>query len=126
MSESLKPTGRGGLTARADVLVEPQPWGRLEWMVSDALGNSDTLTVGKCFIDPGQQNPVHHHPNCDEVLSVISGRIRHRVGDEYVEMTAGDTISIPRGSVHNATNIGDEQCELLICFDTARREVVGE
>jgi len=126
MPESTRPTGRGGLTARADVLVEPQPWGRLEWMVSGALGNSDTLTVGKCFIEPGQQNPVHHHPNCDEVLSVISGRIRHRVGDEYVEMTAGDTISIPKGSVHNATNIGDEQCELLICFDTATREVVGE
>jgi quercetin dioxygenase-like cupin family protein len=126
MSESLEPTRRGGLTAHADVLVEPQSWGRLEWMVSDALGNSDTLTVGKCFIQPGQQNPVHHHPNCDEVLSVISGRIRHRVGDEYVEMTAGDTISIPKGSIHNATNIGDEQCELLICFDTAKREVVGE
>ena len=126
MSESPNPTGRGGLTPHADVLVEPQPWGRLEWMVSDALGNSDTLTVGKCFIDPGQQNPVHHHPNCDEVLSVISGRIRHRVGDEYVDMTAGDTISIPKGSIHNATNIGDDQCELLICFDTARREVVGE
>ena len=126
MSEPTERPGRGGLTALADVLVEPQPWGRLEWMVSGALGNSDTLTVGKCFIDPGQQNPVHHHPNCDEVLSVIRGRIRHRVGDDYVEMTAGDTISIPKGSVHNATNIGDEQCELLICFDTASRQVVGE
>ncbi|KAA9106600.1 cupin domain-containing protein [Microbacterium rhizomatis] len=126
MSEPTERTGRGGITALADVQVDPQPWGRLEWMVSGALGNSDTLTVGKCFIQPGQQNPVHHHPNCDEVLHVIKGRIRHRVGDEYVEMTAGDTISIPKGSIHNATNIGDEQCELLICFDTASREVVGE
>lgn len=126
MAEPTEPSGRGGLTTLADVQVDPQTWGRLEWMVSGALDNSDTLTVGKCFIDPGQQNPVHHHPNCDEVLHVIKGRIRHRVGDEYVEMTAGDTISIPKGSIHNATNIGDEQCELLICFDTASREVVGE
>lgn len=126
MSEPTERAGRGGVTALPDVLVEPQEWGRLEWMVSGALGNSDTLTVGKCFIRPGQSNPVHHHPNCDEVLHVISGRIRHRVGDEYIEMTAGDTISIPQGSIHNATNIGDEQCELLICFDTASRQVVGE
>jgi len=126
MPESTERAARGGLTALPDVLVEPQQWGRLEWMVSGALGNSDRLTVGKCFILPGQQNPVHHHPNCDEVLHVVKGRIRHRVGDDYVEMTAGDTISIPKGSVHNATNIGDEQCELLICFDTASREVVGE
>lgn len=108
------------------VTVEPQEWGRLEWMVSGAIGNSDTLTVGKCFIAPGRNNPVHHHPNCDEVLHVIRGRILHRVDDERVEMTAGDTISIPKGAIHNATNIGDEECELLICFDTATREVVGE
>jgi quercetin dioxygenase-like cupin family protein len=117
---------RGGLTPASAVVVEPQPWGRLEWMVSDAIGNSDVLTVGKCFIQPGGSNPVHHHPNCDEVLHVIRGRIRHRVGDEYVEMTAGDTISIPVGSIHNAENIGDEECELLIAFDTAQRQVVGE
>lgn len=126
MSQSNERAARGGLTALSDVVVEPQPWGRLEWMVSGALENSDALTVGKCFIRPGGANPVHHHPNCDEVLHVIKGRIRHRVGDEYVEMTAGDTISIPQGSIHNATNIGDAECELLICFDTATREVIGE
>ncbi len=117
---------RGGITIHSDVVVEPQDWGRLEWMVAGSIGNSDTLTVGKCFIRPGMNNPVHHHPNCDEVLHVIKGRIRHRVDGEFTEMTAGDTISIPKGAVHNATNIGDEECELLICFDTAERQVVGE
>jgi len=116
----------GGLTLHDDVTVEPQEWGRLEWMVSGARGNSDVMTVGKCVIRPGESNPVHHHPNCDEVLHVLSGRIRHRLGDEYVEMSAGDTISIPMGTVHNAQNVGDADCELLIAFDTATREVVGE
>lgn len=106
--------------------VEPQPWGRLEWMVAGSRGNSDVLTVGKCFIQPGRNNPVHHHPNCDEVLVVLRGTIRHRVGEEYTEMRAGDVISIPKGATHNAVNIGDEECELLIIFDTAERQVVGE
>lgn len=126
MSTPPDATRRGGHTPAVDVVVEPQTWGRLEWMVSDANGNSDTLTVGKCVIHPGQNNPVHHHPNCDEVLHVLRGRILHRVGDEYVEMGPGDTVSIPVGAVHNARNIGQEDCELLICFDTARRQVVGE
>lgn len=126
MTDSAQPAHRGGLQPADAVRVEPQDWGRLEWMVAGSLGNSDVLTVGKCFIDPGRANPVHHHPNCDEVLHVVSGRIRHRVGDEYVEMGPGDTISIPVGSIHNATNIGDEQCELVIVFDTAHREVIGE
>ena len=126
MSEQTQAAGRGGFQPATGVRVEPQEWGRLEWMVAGSLGNSDTLTVGKCFIDPGQANPVHHHPNCDEVLHVVRGRIRHRVGDESLEMGPGDTISIPVGSIHNATNIGDEQCELVIVFDTASREVIGE
>ncbi len=118
--------GRGGVTPLSEVVVEPQEWGRLEWMVSDAIGNSDALTMGKCFIQPGKANPVHHHPNCDEVLHVIRGRISHRVDDEIVEMTAGDTVSIPMGAIHNAINIGDEECELLITYNTAKRQVVGE
>lgn len=126
MSGSSEARNRGGLTRHTEVVVEPQSWGRLEWMVSDSIGNSDRLTVGKCFIQPGGANPVHHHPNCDEVLHVVRGHIRHRVDDEYTEMTAGDTISIPLGAIHNATNIGDEECELLITFDTAKRQVIGE
>lgn len=118
--------GRGGMTRRDAAVVEPQAWGRLEWMVSGALENSDMLTVGKCFIDPGRNNPPHLHPNCDEVLHVLRGTIRHRVGDDHVEMGPGDTISIPAGAVHNASNIGNEEAEFLICFSTAYREVVGE
>jgi quercetin dioxygenase-like cupin family protein len=117
---------RGGLAKAGDRVVDHQPWGRLEWMVSGAVGNSDRLTVGKCFIRAGEQNPPHHHPNCDEVLHVLRGRIRHRVDDEYVEMGPGDTISIPTGRVHNARNIGDTEAELFICFSTADRQVVGE
>lgn len=117
---------RGGLTRSPDVVIEPQPWGQLEWMVSGAIGNSDVLTVGTCRIDPGQQNPVHYHPNSDEVLHVVTGTIEHRVGDEHVPMSAGDTISIPMGMLHNARNVGTEQAVFTIIFDTAHREVIGE
>lgn len=118
--------GRGGLTRAAEIRVEPQTWGRLEWMVSGAIGNSDTLTVGKCFIRPGEHNPPHVHPNCDEVLHVVRGTIRHRVDDDYVEMGPGDTISIPTGSVHNAENVGEDEAEFVIVFSTSERQVVGE
>jgi quercetin dioxygenase-like cupin family protein len=109
-----------------DYLVEQHAWGRLEWMVSSKLGNSETMTVGKCFIEPDRQNPPHYHPNCDEVLHVLRGRIRHRVDDEYVEMSAGDTISIPSGRIHNARNIGDGEAEFVISFSAADRQTIGE
>lgn len=114
------------LTTASDVVEEKQEWGRLEWMVSGALGNSDTMTVGRCYIDPGEQNPRHYHPNCDEVLHVLQGRIVHSLGDETFEMGPGDTVSIPSGTLHNARNIGAEQAVFVISFSTPDRQTVGE
>jgi quercetin dioxygenase-like cupin family protein len=114
------------LARAADREVENNSWGRLEWMVSGKLGNSTTMTVGRCYIEPGNENPRHYHPNCDEVLHVLQGTIEHSLDDETVTMTAGDTISIPQGCLHNARNVGNEQAVFVISFSTADRQVVGE
>ncbi|GAA4426598.1 hypothetical protein GCM10023169_25550 [Georgenia halophila] len=107
-------------------VVQEQPWGRLVWMVSGEIGNSEVLTVGRCYIEPGQANPRHYHPNCDEVLYVLRGTIEHTVGDDVFAMRAGDVVSIPQGSLHNARNVGDDVAEFVITFDTADRQAVGE
>ena len=121
------PTDRAIVSRPADYLRVPQPWGDLTWYVSAQLGNSATMTVGQCVIKPGMENPRHHHPNCDEVLHVVSGTILHSMeGGKQVTMTAGDTVSIPAGVAHNAKNIGSVDAVLSICFSSAHRQVVGE
>lgn len=110
----------------ADHDVEEMDWGRLVWMVSGRQGNSSTMTVGRCYIDPDQANPRHYHPNCDEVLHVLEGTIEHTLDDAVVVMNAGDTISIPQGVMHNARNIGSAQAVFVIAFSTADRQAVGE
>jgi quercetin dioxygenase-like cupin family protein len=107
-------------------VVDPHSWGRLEWMVSGPMGNSETMTVGRCYIDPGQANPRHHHPECDEVLHVLEGTIEHSADDQLVRMGPGDTISIPQGVVHNARNVGDTQAVFVIAFSSANRTMVKE
>jgi quercetin dioxygenase-like cupin family protein/type 1 glutamine amidotransferase len=114
------------VTRSSDNKVVDFPWGRLSWYASGELGNSDTLTIGQAVIRPGQQNPRHYHPNCDEVLHVLKGRILHSMGDRTVEMSAGDTVSIPTGVLHNARNIGSEDAVLAISFSSADRKVVNE
>lgn len=106
--------------------IEPQPWGRLEWYVSAEIGNSETMTLGKCVLDEGQANGRHWHPNCDEVLTVIKGSIIHSWNDEEFPMEVGDVISIPQGVVHNARNVGEGQAELGITFSSAYRTTEGE
>jgi quercetin dioxygenase-like cupin family protein len=105
---------------------EPVPWGKLVWFASRPLGNSDTMTVGRATVPPGGQNPAHWHPNTDEILHVLQGRIMHRVGDQEYEMQAGDTVTIPAGTVHNARNIGAEDAVLSVTFNSADRYSIGE
>lgn len=99
-------------------------WGKLVWQVSAPRGNSENLTVGICYINPGQANGRHIHPNCEEVLIVKRGRIVHTWGDSEAEMNVGDSITIPAGIVHNARNIGDDVAELTIVFSSAYRETI--
>jgi quercetin dioxygenase-like cupin family protein len=114
------------VTRAADRQVIEQTWGRITWYASGPLGNSETMTVGEAVIKPGQENPRHYHPNCDEILHVVRGRILHSMGTQQVEMTVGDTVSIPTGVRHNARNIGTEDAVLAISFSSAHREVIGE
>ncbi|QNI35628.1 ThuA domain-containing protein [Edaphobacter albus] len=119
-------TPRRLLLTRADALVQSQPWGKLEWLASRELGNSLFMTVGIATINPGKENPVHSHPNCDEILHVVQGHIMNRVGDKEYEMSAGDTVTIPEGTLHNARNIGKEDAVLSISYNSADRIAIGE
>jgi quercetin dioxygenase-like cupin family protein len=100
-------------------------WGRLHWYASGALGNSEHLTVGRCVIKPGRENPRHGHPGCEEVLHLLSGRVEHFVeGKGWLAMAPGDTITISPRVEHCARNVGDEDAHLLICFSTKDRKTM--
>ena len=93
--------GRAKLSRANDAESQRFDWGELHWYASGKLGNSSELTVGKCVIRPGRANPMHSHPNCEEVLHVLSGSVLHHVEpEEKLEMGPGDTISIPRNVRH--------------------------
>ena len=73
-------------------------WGELRWHASGSLGNSGEMTVGTARLKPGQANPRHYHPNCSEVLVVVSGGISHTLdAGEAAELGPGDTVTIPEG-----------------------------
>jgi quercetin dioxygenase-like cupin family protein len=113
---------------RADEAVtQTSDWGTLTWFASGRQGNSDSMTVGRCVIRPGRSNPRHSHPNCEEVLHVLSGRIAHTLdGRAEVELSEGDTITVPAGLVHNARNIGQADAVLMIAFSSPDRQTRGE
>ncbi|MBF0528924.1 MAG: cupin domain-containing protein [Deltaproteobacteria bacterium] len=102
-------------------------WGELTWFASAALKNSKDMTIGKCVIKPGRQNPRHMHPNCSEILVVVEGLVEHVMeGGEPVKMYPGDTMTVEPDFFHYATNIGDRDAVMFIAFSSAHREARSE
>ncbi len=64
--------------------------------------------------DPdGRSPPPHFHEETDEVVFVLDGTIECTVGDEDLAAEAGDTVWIPRGTVHTFSVTGTRPAWLL-------------
>ena len=98
-------------------------WGNLDWLAGAPLGNSENMTIGRCVIKAGKSNPLHSHPNCEEILVLVQGRIAHTIEEGCeVEMNPGDVITIPPMLPHKARNIGTEDAVMFIAFSSAHRQ----
>ncbi len=99
-------------------------WGTLRWVCNADLLPGTTQTVGVCEMFAGQSNPTHYHPNCEEILYVLKGRGRHRLGDDWIAVGPGSVVRIPQGMVHQLVNESDETMVTLIAFNAADRQSV--
>lgn len=99
-------------------------WGRLNWLIAGDSTPGTELTFGMCTIYPGQRNPLHSHPNCEELLYVVSGQCEHLLGEETTRLGPGSVIRIPEGVKHWAKNIGEEPVVAVIVFSSPQREAI--
>ena len=114
----------GIVTDAAQLPVEPNSWGTLQWLCNAKLMPGASQTVGLATIMPGKQNPMHYHPNCEEVLYVISGQGVHSYDGRIIPLKAGMTIRIPAKVKHNLLNTGMEPLRTLVSFSTGDRQAV--
>ena len=112
------------LTHRDRLPPESFDWGTLQWLASGKLLPGATQTLGLCHLWPGKKNPAHYHPNCEELLYVLSGQGRHSLDGRWVELKAGMTIRIATGVRHKLVNEGWEPLTCLIAFSSGDRQTV--
>jgi quercetin dioxygenase-like cupin family protein len=101
------------------------PWGWIRWMMNAELDPGSAQTFGVVEIAAGQRNPLHKHPNCEEILYLLSGTLDHLVGNQHVILHAGDVIRVPRDTPHQGINIGAEPARALISYDSGTRQMVA-
>jgi len=114
----------GKVTDAGELPVETSDWGTLQWVCNDKLMPGSEQTVGLATILPGKRNPLHFHPNCEEVLYVISGHGLQSYDGRTVQLKAGMTIRIPAKVKHDMVNTGTEMLRTLVSFSTGDRKTV--
>ncbi len=96
-------------------------WGHLSWLIGAQQMAGAEQTLGIVTIYPGKRNPLHKHPNCEELLYVVSGECDHKLGDELFHLTPGMVICIPRGTPHWAQCTGSEPLIAVVSFSSPER-----
>lgn len=81
------------------------------------------LVLSKTVLHKDQSTTGHSHPGLEEVYTFISGWGTMEVGEEKLEVTAGDIVLIPDGAFHRVHNTSDSEGDLeFICvFQSYKR-----
>lgn len=114
----------GKVTDATQLPIEKNAWGTLQWICNEKLMPGAAQTVGLAMILPAKRNPVHFHPNCEEVLHVISGQGLQSYDGRTIELKPGMTIRIPAKVKHNMVNTGTEPLRTVISFSSGDRQTV--
>jgi len=100
------------------------PWGWIRWLMNSKLDPRAAQTFGIVEIKGGGRNTLHKHPNCEELLYVLSGTATHVIGDRKVSIKKGDLIRVPRDTPHMAIVTSSEPLRAVISYSSGDRQVV--
>ena len=113
---------RGAPAAQPDVAAGGY---RIKWLFSGQTAPDAAQTLGYVVIEPGQKNPLHAHPNAEEVLYLISGELDHSLEGAMYRLKAGDAIRVPAGAKHDARCVSREPATMVVCYSDANRQIVN-
>lgn len=71
------------------------------------------------WLEPGMEVRPHSHP-FEQLAYILAGRVRFTIGDDVVEVGAGEVVRIPPDVVHCGEPIGDEVAVNLDVFAPVR------
>ena len=83
-------------------------------VVGEAQGSS-SVSMQHFEVEPGAVTPLHRH-DVDEVILVLSGRLRVRIEDAWLDAEAGDVCVFPADTPHGFVGAGEGVSEIMVVF----------
>ncbi|WP_128294218.1 cupin domain-containing protein [Afifella aestuarii] len=71
------------------------------------------------WLEPGMEVKPHSHP-FEQLAYILSGRVRFTIGDDVVEVGAGQVVRIPPDVLHCGEPVGEEVAVNLDVFAPVR------
>ena len=76
------------------------------------------IKVGIVTYEAGEAPPPHSHPNDEQWIYMLEGRLAHLLDDEIVTVGPGDLVHIPRNTVHGIRLL-ESPCRFFTCKSPA-------
>ena len=104
---------QGRFIGKGEVERDHLDWGSLAWFSRPATTEASQLVVIEVTFGPGRGHNFHLHPHQEEVIYVIDGRIESWVETNSRELAPGDSVFIPKNTVHGSFNASRKNSRLL-------------
>ena len=88
----------------------------------DGEQNGGAFVMLSDVVPPGWSLPPHRHVNESETIHITAGRLWLEVDGERRELGPGDTVFVPRDTMHSGGTIGDEPARRVLVFAPAGME----
>ena len=97
-----------------EVPTEDFEWGSAGMRCAPPVTGCETFVVMDVRLDPGFDHAFHKHPDQDEMITILEGRVTQWLGDEHQELGPGDSVYIDKDVVHGSYNEFDEPARLHV------------
>jgi quercetin dioxygenase-like cupin family protein len=108
------PDQEAAMAAGGHVIENPLS-GEQITILRTAADSSGSVLEWELVLAPGGRVPSRHaHPEQEEAFTVLAGQLRFRVGVRRIIANPGDTVRIPRGTVHHFANAGSRPARVSV------------
>lgn len=107
----------------SEIAEDQHDWGHGHWISHPPSMGAKQLTVLEGTIVPGQGHSFHKHPDQEEVLYVVAGKVEQWIDKEKQILGPGDAAFIPAGTVHASFTVGQTDAKVIAIFSPSVGEV---
>ena len=90
----------------------------LDVKISGSDTEGDLAIFEQTSLSQGRGTPLHVHPLQDEIFYVLEGAYRVKLGDEIFNLSAGDSVFLPRAVPHAWTQVS-ERGKMIVVLQPA-------